>query len=114
MADLGAQNAVVGDTSPIDLPETVVDNTELVREKSMAKFSKSKEYQILKDHLEMRIEFFKTRYPNGDPIAAEKDLTKLTQNWIVANLVIGEFKAILDAYENANEAVKDAARRQNS
>lgn len=111
---MGPQNAVVGDSSPIDLPETVVDNDELAREKNMAKFSKSKEYQILKEHLENRIEFFKTRYPNGDPIAGEKDLTKLTQNWVVANLVIGEFRAILDAYENANEAVRDAAKRANS
>lgn len=114
MAELGAQNAVVGDSSPIDLPETVVDNNELAREKQMAKFSKSKEYLILKEHLENRIEFFKTCYPNGDPIAGEKDLTKLTQNWVVASLVIGEFRAILDAYENANEAVRDAAKRQSS
>lgn len=111
---MGPQNAVVGDSSPIDLPETQVAEDELAREKQMAKFSKSKEYQILKEHLLQRIEFFKTRYPNGDPIAGEKDLTKLTQNWIVANLVIGEFQAVLDAYENANEAVKNAAKRQSS
>lgn len=114
MADLGAQNAVVGESFATDLPQTEVDKQDLAMEKHMAKFSRSKEFLVLKEHLEGRIEFFKNHFPNGDPIAAEKDIASLAQNWVVANLVIGEFKAVLDAYERANEAVKDAAKRTNS
>lgn len=111
---MGPQNAVVGESFATDLPQTEVSNQDLAIEKNMARFSRSKEFQVLKDHLEQRIKFFENHFPNGDPIAAEKDLPKLAQNWVVANLVIGEFKAVLDAYERANEAFKDAAKRTNN
>jgi len=109
--DTGPQNAVVSDIPDVELPETKMQETDLAEEKNMAKFSKSKEYKKLKDHLEGRITFFQTWLPDGKPVKPDQNTTN---NWIIANTVIGEFKAVLNAYEQANEVVEkvaDVARR---
>lgn len=107
----GAQNAVVGDiTDATELPQTQIKEEDLAPEKNMAKFSKSKEYQKLKEYLESRIEFFQTYLPDGKPLTVENiDVN----NWKVANLVIGEFKAVLQAYENAQEVVDNVNKAIN-
>jgi hypothetical protein len=121
MQETGAQNAVVGDVPDItELPQTKVSDQDLQNEKNMAKFSKTKEFKVLKEHIEMRIKFFQGHFPNGTSIngGMKQDGTpipsptsaEVADYWRVANLVIGEFQAILDAYENAKKVVDDAAR----
>ena len=110
MQETGAQNAITGDIADItELPVTQVSDQDLQNEKNMAKFSKSKEFKVLKDHIESRIKFFQTQMPDGTPTVT-KPLEELVAHWKVANLVIGEFQAILDAYENAQKVVNDARR----
>lgn len=102
----GAQNAVVGDNFGTELPQTRVDDTQLAQEKNMARFSRSREFKVLKQHLEDRIEFFQTYLPNGDPAAAQGVTQESVHNWIIANTVIGEFRLVLNAYENAAKALE--------
>jgi hypothetical protein len=103
-----AQNGIVGDSFGTDLPVTQVDNKSLLEEQKMARFSKSTEFKRLKEHLEERITFYQSYLPSGEAITQQTDVTKLGQNWIVANAIIAEFQAVLMAYENAKEVVKNA------
>jgi len=105
----GPQNVVMGDE--ITLPSTELPEEQLNEEKLLAKFSKTKEFKRLKDYLEGRIIFFQNHFPDGTPLAKETDHQKVADYWRVANVVIGEFKALLEVYENANEVVKSAAER---
>ena len=102
---MGPQNAIVGDDYKIELPQTVVQEQDLVAERNAAKFSKSKEYKALKQYLESRIEFYQHNLPNGDLTSGAT-----VEDWKVANLVIAEFRAVLDAYEQAREAVENVQR----
>jgi len=102
---MGPQNAVIGDSFGIDIPQTQVQENDLVAEKSMAKFSKSNEFKKLKEHIESRIAFYQTCLPNGEMVAQSKPTA---EDWRVANSIIGEFKAILMSYEEAREAVENA------
>lgn len=109
MEDIGPQNAVVGDV--MEIPVTEVPEPQLNEEKLLAKFSKTKEYLRLKEYMEARIQFFQKFLPNGDPISAEHVVNQDTiNNWIIANTVIGEFRAVLNSYENANEVVTAAEK----
>ena len=101
----GPQNAVVGDNFGMDLPQMQVDAKQLDEEKKAARFSKTAEFQKLKDHLELRIKHYQTFLPDGREIAGEPQ--NIAQNWIVANTIIAEFKAVIDAYEQAGKAVED-------
>ena len=101
-----AQNGIIGDNYGIDLPEVEPDKAYLDEEKQMARFSKSKEFKKLKEIMEARIDFYQQALPDGRPITAV-DSTERANMWLVANAVVGEFKMILNAYETANEAVKD-------
>lgn len=117
----GAQNAIIGDVG--DMPVTQVPEQVLNEEKNLARFSRSKEFKKLKDYLETRIVFFQKYLPNGASINGGTDArgnplphmgeADLVAHWKVANLVIGEFKALLDVYENANEVVKNAEKSRN-
>lgn len=101
----GPTNAIVGDLdSPLDLPETQVKDEFLQEEKRLARYSKTKEFKRLKEYFEGRIKFFQTYLPNGDAIAAQ-DPKEMVNQWVVANLIIGEFKNVLNTYENAKEVV---------
>lgn len=102
----GPQNVIPDEGNfGTDLPVTQIDEQQLEREKGMARFSKTKEFKILADYIDSRIEFFKKYLPDGRPLTVE-NVSK--EDWVVANVVIGEFSSILDAYEKANEAVKNA------
>jgi hypothetical protein len=103
-----AQNGIVGDSFGTDLPTTQVDNNSLLEEQKMARFSKTTEYKRLKEHLEERISFYQSYLPSGDAITLKQDTNQLGQNWLVANAIIAEFQAVLLAYENAKEVVKNA------
>lgn len=108
---MGPQNIVVGDNFGTDIPETEALIDELAIEKNMAKFSKTKEYKKLKEYLEARIEFFQTHLPDGKEVRFEDASNNEGWiNWIVANNIINEFKAVLNSYENAREAVKNDTR----
>lgn len=107
---MGPQNAVVGnDSYGTDIPQTQVDNNAFDEIVKTAKFSKTDEYKQLKEHFEKRIGFYQQYLPDGSPILGEKDMTKLGELWVAANVVIGEFKAVMDVYEGAAQQVKDAA-----
>lgn len=103
----GPQNGVMGDE--ISLPSSQLPEELLNEEKLLARFSKTKEFKRLKDYLEGRIIFFQNNLPDGTPFAKvmnKSDYEELGQKTVVANIVIGEFKALLQVYENANEVVK--------
>ena len=89
------QNAMIGDQS-YDLPVTQIDEEQLTIEKNMSKFSKSIEYQKLKEHLEQRIQYYKTFLPNGESVLT-KTMSELGQQWVIANAITAEFKAFCDA-----------------
>lgn len=100
-------NAIT-DNYDIDLPDTEIPEQDLIEERKAAKFSRTKEYQELKQHLEQRIMFYQTFLPDGSPIASNADMAELGMKWAVANAIIAEFTAVLTAYENARDVVKNA------
>jgi hypothetical protein len=102
-------NAIMGDAHGIDLPEAVVNEEDLVIEKNMARFSKTKEWKLLKQHLEGRIEFYQHKLPNGLEVGLDTPAT--AEDWRVANRVIGELRLIISTYENAKQVVEDAGRQ---
>lgn len=101
-----AQNGIIGNNSGIDLPLTQVDTQVLDEEKKMARFSKTDEFKRLKEHLDERITFYQTFLPDGRPLNSDVK----AENWVIANAIIGELKAIIMAYEQANQVVADASR----
>lgn len=101
---MGPKNAVMGDVQDtMALPQTKVPQQFLVEEQKMAKFSKTKEYQKLKNYIENRVEYYKHFLPNGKEVGVHAQPT--SEDWRVANRVIAEFQAILQEYENAKEIV---------
>lgn len=80
------------------------------REKQLARFSKSKEYQALKAHLESRIAYYANFLPGGAMYAdllAQSNFAEIGEKTVVSQSIITEFRAVIDVYENAAEAVKD-------
>lgn len=103
---MGPQNGLVGDSFGIDLPEVQLEDKDLVVEKQMAKFSRTKEFARLKEILEARIAFYQGCLPDGRPLT-DVDTAERQQQWVIANIVVGEFKNIISAYEQAAEVVKN-------
>lgn len=103
---MGPSNGLIGDSTGVELPQMEVNEDLLKEEKKMAKYSRSAEFKRIQEWCEGRIEFYQTRLPNGAEIGL--DVAPSTEDWRVANRVIGEFKALLGQYEVAAEAVKDA------
>lgn len=97
---------IVGDAQGIDLPVAELDPNLLSEERKNAKFSRTAEYKKLKEYIEARITFYQTCLPNGAEVGL--DAAPSAEDWRVANRVIGEFKAILNKYDNAAQVVKDA------
>lgn len=116
MKPSGAQNGLVGDGFSLDLPVTQMEEDVLAEEKKRARFSRTAEFQALKKHLESRIERYREYLPDGREITATADTDHLGKMWLVANAVIGEFNAVLVAYESARaavEAAKEAEKKKN-
>jgi hypothetical protein len=110
---MGPQNGVMGDDNfGTELPETQVDQEQLLEEKKLAKYSQSEEYQRLKLFLENKIQFYQTFLPDGRPVT-EVSQREREGMWVAANVIISEFKQLIEAYEGAFEAVKESegARR---
>ena len=101
-----AKNEVIqGDSFGTDLPKTQISEDLLTQEKNLAKYSRSREFQALKEYLEARIKFFAEFLPDGKEVRWEAS-AEMGLKWIVANNVINEFKAVLNRYEQAAEVVK--------
>lgn len=107
---VGAQNGLVGDSFGTDIPETQVDEKQLVEEQKAAQFSKTAEFQKLKEHLENRINYYQQFLPDGREVV-NKPANELGADWIVANTIIGEFKAVIGAYETAKRAIEEANKK---
>ncbi len=99
---------IIGDAYPTELPVTNVPEQDLTEEKKMAKFSKTAEFKRLKAHIEQRMDFYRAFLPNGQAVLEADNVTELGQKWLVANAIVTELQSIIDAYEMANEAVKNA------
>lgn len=102
---MAMQNGIIGDEFGIDIPETVVDDVELVAEKKAARYSRTREYKRLKEHFESRIVFYQGHLPNGEDVTTS---TPSLEDWRVANAIIKEFNTVINFYETSSDIVKDA------
>jgi len=100
----------IQDQSTLKMPQSMPDPELLRREKEMATFASSSEYEKLRQHLLERKEFYRTYLPDGRPLTDKDSLDHLGQNWLVANAIISEIDLILSNYELAKEEVKNATR----
>lgn len=108
-----SQNALTDNAYGTSLPETQIEETDLAIERKMAKFSRTREFAQLKEHIEERITYYQSFLPTGEAVSTTGTTPEeLGKRWAIANSVIAEFKLIIDAYENANEVVKEANRVQ--
>lgn len=100
------QNTILGDSTGVDLPQMAQPETMLMEEKKLAKYSRTAEFKRIQEWCEDRISFYQSYLPNGAEVGL--DVAPTQEDWRVANRVIGEFRALMNMYEIANEAVKDA------
>lgn len=105
-----SQNAIIGDEYGIDIPVSDVDNSAIVEEKKAARFSKTKEYQRLKDHFEARIKYYQAFLPDGRTLT-EVDKKEREEMWVVANAIIAEFNQVINFYETSAQIVKEAENK---
>ena len=101
-------NGLMGDMSQMtSLPRTPETQKEeaLLELKKKAKYSRSKEFNELKEMMEARIEFYKSFLPDGTPIALGTE-KQVSRNWPIANIVIAELQQVIDMYENAEKELK--------
>lgn len=100
----GAQNGIVGNNFGVEPPQAEIPKDDLTEEKKVARFSKTAEFQKLKSWAESRIEYYQKFLPDG----REVDTAPTGENWVVANTIIKEFRAMIDAYENVAKVVDEA------
>lgn len=98
-------NGLIGDISATELPEKPVDNDAINEIRKKAKYSRSKEFQELKENMMQRIEFYTKYLPNGTPVATLSQ-TDASRNWPLANIIIAELQQVIDGYANAEEESK--------
>lgn len=108
-----SQNFPMGDTDfGTSVPETQVPDGASTEIQNAAKFSKSKEFQALKTHLEQRIDFYQKYLPDGRVAAQIDNVETIGAMWIAANAIVGEFKAVISAYEQAAKIIADEKKNQ--
>lgn len=111
-----AEYGIIGDQSAVDLPQAPqLPPDELAAEKQRARFSKSKEFKALKEHLENRMEFYRHRLPGGaefNKLVGNQDMRAVGENAVISSTIIQEFQALIDVYEQAAEVIKDNAKKQ--
>lgn len=100
-------NGIMGDMTGVELPQMQVNKDVLTEEKKMAKYSRSSEFKRIQEWCEGRISFYQTYLPNGAEVGL--DVAPSAEDWRVANRVIGELRALMNSYEIASEAVKEAS-----
>lgn len=110
---MGPQNGLVGDEFGMDIPVSEVPQDQLVDVTKRARFSKSKEFAKLKEHLTDRIEYYQSFLPGNVPVIQISD-DERGKYWAVADVVINEFRAVIDAYEGAEKELADARRKDSS
>lgn len=104
-----ANDVIQGDSFGTELPTTKVDEQALDDEKKMARYSKTAEYQRLKEFLENRVKFFQNYLPGGQRVQ-DVPAEERAAYWQAACVIVSELRNILDEYERAREAVEDAGR----
>ena len=100
------EHALIGDSTGVDLPEMVPDDTALKELRNKAKYSRSKEYKELKTLADTRIEFYQKFLPNGQPVGTTTR-AELQFKWELANMLIAEFNQLFSEYEGAEELLKE-------
>lgn len=101
---MGPDNALMSDTGlGIELPQMQEETVDLTEEKKMAKYSRTAEFKRIQKHCDERIKFYQTYLPGGLEVGL--DVRPLTEDWMVANRVIGELNLLKNMYEVAQEAV---------
>lgn len=98
----------------LDVPETQPVEGADQDIKDAASFTKTKDYKNLKEHMDSRIAYYQTYLPDGRPVQNAPDFDRIGPMWIAANVVIGEFKAVLGAYEQAAAIIAEENRKANS
>lgn len=112
---MGSQNVIMGDDTSFgtDMPQTRTPEAAFAELLKSAKFSKTAEFKELKKYLEQKIEFYKAYLPDGRPVGTiPLPFDEMAKMWIAANVIIGEFQAIIGVYEGAAQQVKDATAKQ--
>lgn len=100
-------NAIIGDATGFDLPESRVDEKQLLEEKRLARFAHSKEFQELKAHFADRIAYYQSYMPGNIPITEVKKEER-DAYWVAAEVIINELRAVTTFYEATAEVVEDA------
>ena len=108
---MNPSHGLIGDATGFDLPQMQVDETSLVEEKKMSKFTRTAEWKRIEEYCDERILFYQQKLPNGAEIGL--DVVPSTEDWRVANIVIGELKALRNMYQLADEAVMKASKEKN-
>ena len=103
----GPTNGIMGDEDyGTSLPQSEVNNDALAEPRKAAKFSRTAEFKRLRDHIEAKIAHYQANMPDGTPVVLAKQEEAISQ-WKIANVVIAEFKEILDYYDKSAELVKE-------
>lgn len=110
---MSAQHGIVGEDFGTELPRMEMPEQDLTNEKNMAKFSRSVEFRKLKEHLEERIGFYQTYLPSGEAVP-NSNMEELASRWVIANTIIYEFRALIQAYERAREVVEESQTKGNT
>ncbi len=107
---MASVNGVMGEDQLFDLPEPGLAEQDLSEEKAAARFSKTREFKKIRAHLERRIDYYQSFLPDGTPvIGSDASYAELGARWMSANIIIGEFRSVINEYEQAAQVVKDAA-----
>ena len=101
-----ADNVLLGDETGVELPVMPPDETAINELKHKAKYSRSKEYQELRDKAQVRIDFYKNYLPDGTPVGVAS-MEQVAAYWKVSNLIIAEFEQLFDEHENADKILKE-------
>lgn len=106
---MGPQNGIVGDDNfGTDIPQTQVPDVTTDNETvAAANFNNSTEFDRLKTNMQARIEYWQKYLPGGTP-ADQLNHDERAWRWLAADSVITELRAIMDAYQGAADAVKEA------
>lgn len=104
---MASQNGIIGEEYGLDLPVTQVTDPDLRPERHAAKFSRTKEFARLKEHLLARIEYYQQFLPDGRRVL-QANPAELGAHWQVANAVTAELKMIIGFYEQAADVVATA------
>lgn len=103
---MNPKNAIIGDSTGVELPVQAHDNTAVQELQRKAKYSRSKEYKLLKEKADERIEFYKRFLPSGQLVGTTSK-AELAGRWELANILIAEFEQLFGEYENAEALLKE-------